>query len=255
MEIFITNDDGYRAPGLAALVEIMRPYGNVTVVAPAEGQSGMSSAMTVKLPVRLHKMVEEKGLTTYACSGTPTDCVKLAMHCLFNDKKPDLLVSGINHGSNASIAVIYSGTLGAAMEGTLYGVPSIGFSLTDHSEKADFTSCLKYGPAIIDQVLKAPFSPGVFLNVNFPAIPVNDIKGIRLCRQNKGAWAEEYEKRTDPHGVDYFWLTGQYVNYEDSATDTDENVLQDGYIAIVPHHLDMTEYKELERLRKAWAFS
>ena len=253
MQIFITNDDGYRAPGLAALVEIMRHYGEITVVAPEEAQSGMSSALTVKTPIRIRKVSEEKGLSIYACSGTPTDCVKLAMCCLFKEKKPDLLVSGINHGSNASISVIYSGTLGAAAEGTLYGIPSVGFSLTDHSLNADFSACIKYGQKIIDQILQQPFSPHVFLNVNFPAIPESEIKGIRLCRQNKGAWVEEYEKRTDPHGHDYFWLTGEYVNHESDALDTDENVLSEGYIAIVPHHLDMTEHNELERLRKEWS--
>ncbi len=253
MQIFITNDDGYRAPGLAALIEMVRPYGTITVVAPEEAQSGMSNAITIKVPVRIRKVSEEEGLRVYACSGTPADCVKLAMNSLF-EQLPDLLVSGINHGSNSSVAVIYSGTLGAAAEGTLYGIPSIGFSLTDHSADADFSAAIVYGRKIIDQVLAHPFAPHTFLNVNFPALPGDKIKGIKLSRQNKGAWIKEYEKRTDPSGHDYYWLTGEFVNHEDQATDTDENALNAGYVSVVPHHLDMTEHRELERLRKEWLF-
>jgi 5'-nucleotidase len=254
MHIFITNDDGYLSPGLATLTELMRPYGEVTVVAPEEGQSGMSNALTVKTPVRMRRIHEEQGLALYAAAGTPTDCVKLAMNTLFIDRKPDLLVSGINHGTNVSVAVIYSGTLGAAAEGVLYGVPSIGFSLADYSPEADFSACRQYIPEIISQTLAHPFAPQVFLNVNIPKLPPNEIKGIRLCRQTKGAWAEEYEKRIDPAGAPYYWLTGQFINHEPDAPDADENILRQGYIAIVPHHVDMTEYHELERLRKVWRF-
>jgi 5'-nucleotidase len=254
MQLLLTNDDGYRAPGLGALIEMMRPYGDITVVAPEEVQSGMSNAITIKLPVRLRKISEEKGLRIYACSGTPVDCVKLAMSCGLFTEKPDMLASGINHGSNASTAVIYSGTLGAAAEGTLYNIPSIGFSLTDMSADADFAASIAFGRKIVDQVLSHPFAPHVFLNVNFPALPADRIKGIRLCRQNKGAWKEEYEKRIDPHGRAYYWLTGAFVNHEQEAPDTDENLLQNGYISIVPHHLDMTEHKELERLQEIWRF-
>ncbi|MDR2801584.1 MAG: 5'/3'-nucleotidase SurE [Prevotellaceae bacterium] len=253
MQIFLTNDDGYRAQGLAALIEIMKPYGNVTVVAPEDAQSGMSSALTTKIPVRLRKITSEKGLEVYACSGTPVDCVKLAMSCIL-PKKPDLLVSGINHGINASSAVIYSGTLGAAEEGTLYRVPSIGFSLASYAPDADFDSCKVYGKKIIDQVLKRPFAPHVFLNVNFPALPANEVKGVRLARQHKGAWFEEFEKRTDPHGFDYYWLTGQFVNHEPEALDADENLVNAGYVSVVPHQLDMTEYNELQRLKSEWSF-
>ncbi|MDR2359056.1 MAG: 5'/3'-nucleotidase SurE [Prevotellaceae bacterium] len=253
MQILLTNDDGYRAPGLAALIEIMKPYGQVTVVAPEDMQSGMSSALTTKIPVRLRKITSGKGLEIYACSGTPVDCVKLAMSCILPEK-PDLLVSGINHGINASSAVIYSGTLGAAMEGTLYGVPSIGFSLADDAQDADFNSCKIYGTKIIDRTLQHPFAPHVFLNVNFPALPAEKIKGVRLARQHKGSWIKEFEKRTDPHGFDYYWLTGQFVNHEPGALDADENLCRNGYISIVPHQLDMTEYSELQRLQKEWQF-
>ncbi|MDR1681578.1 MAG: 5'/3'-nucleotidase SurE [Prevotellaceae bacterium] len=254
MHIFITNDDGYLSPGLATLTALMRAYGDVTVVAPEDGQSGMSNALTVKVPVRMRCVREEPGLAVYAASGTPTDCVKLAMNTLFADRKPDLLVSGINHGSNVSVAVIYSGTLGAAAEGTLYGVRSIGFSLTDYSREADFEGCRVYIPKIMAQVLAQPFAPHVFLNVNIPNLPAGAIKGIRLGRQTKGAWSEEYEKRIDPTGTPYYWLTGQFVNHEPDAPEADENIVQQGYIAIVPHHVDMTEYCELQRLSKLWRF-
>jgi 5'-nucleotidase len=251
--ILITNDDGHRADGLAALIEMMRPYGDIVVVAPEEMQSGMSSALTVKIPIRLRKIREEAGLTIYACTGTPVDCVKLAMSHLFT-RKPDLLVSGINHGANTSISVIYSGTLGAAAEGALYGIPSIGFSLNDHSSSADFSTCIPFGRMIIEQVLKQPFDEHTFLNVNFPCLPYNEIKGIKLCRQNRGTWVEEFEKRVDPHGYDYYWMTGIFQNHEKEAGDADENVVQSGYVAIVPHHLDMTDYRELERLKQEWRF-
>jgi len=250
--IFITNDDGYRAGGLAALIEMMQPYGDIVVVAPSEGQSGMSSALTVKTPVRLHKIKEETGLSIYACSGTPVDCVKLAMSHIFT-RKPDLLVSGINHGANTSISVIYSGTLGATAEGTLYEIPSIGFSLCNHLHAADFTACIPYGRMIIEQFLKQPFDKRTFLNVNIPNLPYNEIKGIKFCRQTRGTWVEEFEKRTDPHGFDYYWMTGNFVNHEANAEDADENAVLDGYVAIVPHQLDMTDYRELERLKQTWA--
>jgi len=252
--IFITNDDGYQAGGLAALIEMMRPYGDIVVVAPKETQSGMSGALTVKTPVRLHKIKEEPGLSIYACGGTPADCVKLAMNHVFT-RKPDLLVSGINHGANTAISVIYSGTLAAVAEGTLYEIPSIGFSLDDHSLSADFTACVLYGRMIIDKALQVPFDKYTFLNVNFPNLPYNEIKGIKFCRQNRGAWIDEFEKRTDPHGFDYYWMTGAFQNHEEEAADADANAVNAGYIAIVPHHLDMTDYRELERLREIWRFN
>ncbi|MDR3350521.1 MAG: 5'/3'-nucleotidase SurE [Prevotellaceae bacterium] len=251
MEILLTNDDGYRSPGLAALVEIVKPYGHVTVVAPEDMQSGMSSALTTKIPVRLRKITSGEGVDIYACSGTPVDCVKLAMSCIL-PQKPGLLASGINHGINASSAVIYSGTLGAAAEGALYGLPSIGFSLADDAPDADFSGCKAFAGKIIDRALAQPVAPNVFLNVNFPALPPDRIKGIRLARQHKGAWYEEFEKRTDPRGDDYYWLTGQFINHEPGAPDADENLVRAGYIAIVPHRIDMTDYAELKRLRAEW---
>jgi 5'-nucleotidase len=251
--IFITNDDGYRAGGIAALIEMVRPYGDIVVVAPEEAQSGMSCAMTSKIPIRLRKVEENNGLTVYACSGTPVDCVKLAMSHVFK-RKPDLLLSGINHGANSSIAVIYSGTLGAAQEGTLYSIPSIGFSLADYAPTADFTACIPYGRKIINATLEHPFDKNTFLNVNFPPLPYNEIKGIRLCHQNRGMWVEEFEKRIDPHGSDYYWMTGSFMNNEKEAGDADENAVCEGYVAVVPHHLDMTNYKELDRLRSIWNF-
>ncbi|MDR3235549.1 MAG: 5'/3'-nucleotidase SurE [Prevotellaceae bacterium] len=251
--IFITNDDGYRAEGLAALVEMARPFGDVVVVAPEEAQSGMSSALTSRAPVRLRKVSGGNGLTVYACSGTPVDCVKLAMTHVFN-RKPDFLFSGINHGINTSIAVIYSGTLGAAAEGVLYHIPSAGFSINSYLSSPDFSACIRYGRQIIDTMTAHPFDNHTFLNINFPALPYEQIKGVRLCRQLRGVWAEEFEKRIDPHGEDYYWMSGQFVNQEKEAADADENAVLAGYVAVVPHHLDMTDYRELERLQSVWKF-
>lgn len=252
--IFITNDDGYRSGGIAALIEMAKPYGDIVVVAPAHPQSAMSSALTSRTPLRLHKIEQQEGLQIYACDGTPADCVKLAMSHVFTSRRPDLLLSGINHGTNASIAVIYSGTLGAAMEGTLYKIPSIGFSLDNYSADADFSSCIPYGRKIIDKALAQPFSADTFLNVNFPNLDGHKIAGIRLCRQHKGAWVGEFEKRTDPQGGDYYWMAGRFESYEKETENTDENELKKGYVSVVPHQVDMTNYKELDRLHKEWVF-
>ncbi|MDR1985168.1 MAG: 5'/3'-nucleotidase SurE [Prevotellaceae bacterium] len=249
LRIFVTNDDGVNAKGIAALIEMVQPYGEVYVLAPLAVNSGMSQAVTIITPIRLKKIREEENLKIYACTGTPTDCVKLAFSHILPDKKADLLVSGINHGSNSSASVLYSGTLAATTEGIMYHTPSIGFSLCDYTADADFSACIPIGRKIIDKVLNDNFGVDSYLNVNFPKLSINEIKGIKICRQAKGVWREEFEKRTDPHGVDYYWLTGDYVNEEPNADDTDESWLAKGYATIVPQTLDMTNYAELEKMK------
>lgn len=249
--ILVTNDDGYKAAGLEALVEMVKPFGKVVVVAPEEGHSGMSHAITIKVPLRLKQRKRGDDITFYTVNGTPVDCVKLAMSQLFTNRMPDLVVSGINHGSNSSISIIYSGTMAAAIEGCLYGIPSIGFSLLDYDESPDFSASIRFGRVIVQNVLDKGLSKGCCLNVNIPVLPVKSVKGIRVARQNRGTWREEFEKRTDPRGVDYYWLTGYFLNEEPEATDTDEYWLNQGYISVVPVQVDLTSYTELERL-KSW---
>lgn len=250
--ILITNDDGVKSIGIGILTEMMRPYGQITVVAPFEPQSGMSAALTIGKPLRLTELKSEEGLTIYACSGTPADCVKMAMNKIFHDKAPDILVSGINHGSNAAIASLYSGTLGAAAEGTVYGIPSIGFSLTSHDPNANFQAAIHFGKIIIDNFLKNPPKPNVYLNVNMPAAAVNEIKGVRLAKQGSGKWVKEFEERKDPYGFSYYWMTGEFLNIEPQNNMADHNLVANNYISIVPHQIDTTDYQEIERLGELW---
>ena len=247
--ILITNDDGFQANGLNALIEMAKPFGRIVVVAPEEGNSGMSHAITIKHPLRIRKHTRNDNVEMHSVNGTPVDCVKLAMNQVLKNQ-PDLILSGINHGSNASVSVFYSGTMAAAIEGCLYGIPSIGFSLLDYLPNADFTGAVKYGKHVIETVLEQGLKKGTCLNVNFPAIPVSEIKGIKLCRQNMGTWREEFDKRTDPRGIEYFWLTGYYHNEEPGATDTDETALSQGYISVVPVSIDLTDKDELIRFKK-----
>jgi 5'-nucleotidase len=246
--ILITNDDGFQAKGLGALIEMAKPFGRIVVVAPDEGNSGMSHAITIKHPLRLRNHKRTDGVEIYSVNGTPVDCVKLAMNQVLKSQ-PDMILSGVNHGSNSSVSVFYSGTMAAVIEGCLYGIPSIGFSLLDYTADADFTGVVKYGKPIIESILESGLKKGTCLNVNFPAIPTNDIKGIKACRQNMGTWREEFDKRTDPRGIDYFWLTGYYHNEEPNATDTDEFALSKGYVSIVPININLTDNDELERLK------
>ena len=249
--ILIANDDGYRAGGLQGLIEAARPYGDLLVVAPAEGQSGMSHALTVKVPIRVEKHIEEPGFTMYVCNGTPCDCVKLALN-KFVYRKPDLLLAGINHGANSSASVLYSGTMAAAIEGCMYGINAIGFSLLDHSPKANFEPYLEYVKNIIENVMKNGLRKGVCLNVNIPKISVDDIRGIRVCRQARGYWIEEFKHRIDPNNREYYWLTGDFFNEEPDAKDTDEWALKNNYISIVPVQIDMTCYKSMNCLKKVF---
>ena len=247
--IFLTNDDSYRSKGFEAAIEVARRFGRVIAVAPEAPQSGMSQAITIHTPLRLNKVREEEGITVYSLNGTPVDCVKIAFDYLLTDEKIDLAISGINHGSNAAINVLYSGTMGAAIEASFYNIPSIGLSLTDHDPNADFEGAVKYGTEIIEKVLGGNIELPYCLNVNVPNIPCSEIKGIRPSRQTRGFWREEFYPRTDPHGRQYFWLTGGFQNGEPAAEDSDEWALANGYVAIVPVQVDMTEYKRLEQLK------
>lgn len=255
--IFITNDDGVTAKGFKELVEMVRPLGRIIAVAPEGGQSGMSHAITMTRPIYMQTVREEEDLVIYACSGTPVDCVKIAFDSvMLGQEMPTLILSGINHGSNSAINVLYSGTMGGAIEASLYDIPSIGFSLLDHDVNADFTACRTIVPRIIRKVweqgtdeVDLPFC----LNVNIPNLPIDKIKGIAACRQNKGYWREEFDRRKDPRGRDYFWLTGYFHNLEADATDTDEFALYNGYVSVVPIQVDLTNFKQLKRL-KEWEF-
>ncbi len=250
--ILVSNDDGYKAKGIEALIEMVKPFGRIVVVAPEEGNSGMSHAITIKTPLRMKHRKRTDDVEMYSVNGTPVDCVKLAMSQIFTTP-PDLVVSGINHGSNSSISIIYSGTMAAAIEGCLYDIPSIGFSLLDYEENPDFTASVQFGKIVVKNVLENGLSKGCCLNVNIPVLPADKIKGIRLARQNQGTWREEFEKRTDPRGVNYYWLTGYFHNEEPESTDTDEWALNNGYISVVPIQVDLTNYKEMERI-KNWNF-
>lgn len=248
--IFLTNDDSYRSKGFAAAIEVARQFGRVIAIAPDAPQSGMSQAITIYNPLYLRKVREEEGVTVYSLNGTPVDCVKMAFDHLFRDEKVDLVISGINHGSNAAVNVLYSGTMGAAIEAAFYNIPSIGLSLTDHDLDADFEGTMKYGAQIVGAVLNGEIPRPLCLNVNVPNIPCAEIKGIRLSRQTRGYWREEFYKRTDPHGREYFWLTGAFSNAEPEAEDTDEWALANGYVSVVPVQVDLTAYSQMEQLKR-----
>ena len=250
--ILITNDDGVQAKGLKTLVDIVKPLGEVMVVAPTESRSGMSHAITVKHPIRVKKLKEEPNFTMLCCNGTPVDCVKLALNTLL-DRKPDLILSGINHGSNSSASILYSGTMAAALEGCLNGIPSIGFSLLDYSPDAEFKGTVRYISEIINKALASGIPTGTCLNVNFPVIPIEEIKGVKICKQTRGVWKEEFDKRQDPRNRNYYWLTGQFINFESDDEDTDEWALRNKYISIVPVKVDFTSYEAIDRLKK-WDF-
>lgn len=250
--LLVCNDDGIFAKGLDVLTDLVKPFGRVIVVAPEQGNSGMSHALTIKVPVRIRKVSEEENIVRYAVNGTPADCIKLAFSQIL-DRKPDLVVSGVNHGSNSSISVIYSGTMAAVIEACLYGVPAIGFSSVNYAPNQSFELVKAFGQQIINKVLAEGLKEGTSLNVNFPDISPDECKGIAICRQNKGRWVEEYEKRIDPRGRDYYWLTGNYKNDEPESEDTDEWALNHKYISIVPIHVDLTDYEEMESI-KNWIF-
>ncbi|MBE0640490.1 MAG: 5'/3'-nucleotidase SurE [Bacteroidales bacterium] len=245
--ILITNDDGFDAPGLRYLVKVALDLGEVVVVAPEKGMSGMGHAITVREPLRMKKRNETAGLTEYSCTGTPVDAVKLGERLVLK-RRPDLLLSGINHGSNASVNVIYSGTMAAVIEGCIDGIPSIGFSLLDYSHHADFSACGEWVMKVSGHVLEHGLPRGVCLNVNIPAIPAGDIRGMKVCRQADGAWEETFDVRQDPYNQDYFWLTGRF-NERVNGHDTDLVALREGFVSVVPTHYDLTAMNAMEQLR------
>lgn len=251
--ILISNDDGINAKGLRLLVELMQQLGEVIVVAPDSPQSGMGHAITIGNTLRLSESHVFDGVKAYQCSGTPADCVKIAKGFAIKDRKPDLVVSGINHGSNTSISVIYSGTMSAALEGAIEDIPSIGFSVCDYSLEADFSHVHNHVLKIASQVLKNGLPKGVALNVNFPAIQKEPIKGIKICRQTRAKWQEEFDRRVDPTGRQYFWLTGSFVN-QDKGEDIDEWAIAHNYTAIVPVSFDLTAYHAISTINKEWDF-
>lgn len=248
--ILVTNDDGLYAAGLRTLLEVVEEFGKVVMISTTESMSGMSQALTVKTPLRVKLLEENDRHRIYACNGTPTDSVKLAINQLL-ERKPDRVVSGINHGANASVSVLYSGTMAAALEGCLYGINSVGFSLNNFSPTADFSVCKKYIRAVMKKLNANPLPDGICLNVNIPAVNRDQIRGVKICRQAKGNWREEFEKRKDPMGKTYYWLTGVFQNHEPLATDTDEWALANNYVSIVPVTVDMTAHNYISEL-KGW---
>ena len=244
-KILITNDDGIAAPGIKALTEVMHELGEIFIIAPDSAQSGMGHAITINSTLELKHIPGFLGTeNAYSCTGTPVDCVKMGVHEVMKTR-PDLCVSGVNHGSNSSINVIYSGTMSAAVEGGIEGIPSIGFSLCDYSWDANFENIKPFIKKIALEVLQKGLPEGVILNVNFPK--TDNIKGIKICRQAKAAWEEEFDKRTNPMGKEYYWLTGKFVNH-DNGEDTDEWALANDYISIVPVHFDLTAYHAIQQL-------
>lgn len=238
--ILISNDDGYNAGGILALTEVAMQFGDVTVVAPDRPRSAQSSALTVAEPLRLIKIEEREGLCRYRCTGTPADCVKLGVHELFAEIKPDLVLSGVNHGLNTASSVHYSGTMGVVLEATMKGVQAMGFSLDCHKSDASFEASKPVIAKMIDHLLKNPLPMGTCLNVNIPY--TDQIKGYKMTRQANGNWVNEYEKRVDPHHRDYFWLTGDLDTSNDSDPETDDSLVKAGYVAIVPVKIDLTDY-------------
>jgi 5'-nucleotidase len=250
--ILVSNDDGITSQGIRVLIDIMKELGDVLVVAPDSPQSGMGHAITINNTLRLDQTDIHGPIQAYECSGTPADCVKMAKHYILKDRNPDLVVSGINHGSNASINVLYSGTMSAAIEGALEGLPSIGFSLCDYAHIAHMDHIRPFVKHIAKEALEKGIPKGVALNVNFPAYhPDKPIKGIKICRQANASWREEFDERQDPNGRRYFWMTGFFQNH-DHAEDTDEYALANDFVSIVPCTFDLTAYHALSGLNKDW---
>jgi 5'-nucleotidase len=247
--IFVTNDDGIHAHGIRMLIEQMRKIGKVVVVAPDKPQSGTAHAITIHTPLRLKFHAGEPGYEEYSCNGTPADCVKLGFKVVMK-RHPDLLVSGINHGSNSSVSIIYSGTMAAVFEGAMAGVPSIGFSFNNYSPDAGMESCSAIVSKIAQKVLDEGLPEGVCLNVNIPDVPENELKGIRICRQAGGTWQEDFDERLDPIGRKYYWLTGIFVK-TGNGNDTDEWALENNYVAVVPVQFDFTSHEAMAAL-KSW---
>lgn len=249
--ILITNDDGITAPGIKALIEAVQDLGKIIVVAPDSPQSGMGHAVTIGEPLRLHQVHIFDNIDAWECSGTPVDCVKLARDVILKHK-PTLCFSGINHGANHSINVIYSGTMSAAMEAAIEGVPSIGFSLLDYKYDADFSIAKKVVRKLAIKMLEKPMPEHTLFNVNIPKATEADFKGMKICRQANAKWQEEFDHRTDPRGKDYYWMTGKFINM-DKGDDTDAVALENGYASIVPIMFDLTDVATKKDIEHDWA--
>ncbi|MBC9930844.1 5'/3'-nucleotidase SurE [Chitinophaga qingshengii] len=248
--ILVTNDDGITAPGIRALIEAVRPLGKVVVVAPDSPQSGMGHAITIGVPLRLNQVDIFGDIEAWQCSGTPVDCVKLARDKILH-RKPDICVSGINHGANHSINVIYSGTMSAAMEAAIEGIPSAGFSFLEYSYDADFSLPASVAREMTERILNSELPAGSLFNVNIPVVDKKDFKGLRLCRQADAKWVEEFDERRDPHGKKYYWLTGEFKN-RDVGEDTDVWALENNYASVVPVQFDLTNYRLMKKLEESW---
>lgn len=251
--ILVSNDDGITSRGIRKLVELMTQLGEVLVVAPDSPQSGMGHAITVGDTLRLtpSKIFEDISVEAYECSGTPADCIKLAKHHVLKDRKADLVVSGINHGSNSSISVLYSGTMSAAIEGAIEGTPAIGYSLCDYSPQGDLSHVDEYVLKIASETLNKGIPKGVALNVNIPPIQNQKIKGIKICRQANAWWEEDFEQRIDPYGRKYFWMIGNLVNH-DKGQDNDEWAIAQNYVSVVPCQFDLTGHHAISIINDDW---
>lgn len=245
--IFITNDDGYQAKGINSLIEALRGLGEIVVVAPDGPRSGYSSALTSITPLRYFPYKIEEDLKIYICNGTPVDCVKLGIGVILEGRLPDLVATGVNHGANSAVSVLYSGTMGAAIEGCLFKVPSVGFSLLDHGADADFTATKKVARLISEKVLAEGLPMGTCLNVNVPI--GDDLKGIKIATQTKGKWVGEYKHATDGGNYPIYWLTGEFENHEPENSATDEHMLSQGYVSVVPVKVDMTDHEYIEKMK------
>ena len=246
--ILISNDDGFDAPGLRYLIKLMRTIGEVVVIAPQGPQSAKSHSITIVDPLRYKTVEESNNYREYILNGTPVDCIKFALHKLMK-RKPDIIVSGINHGSNSSVNVIYSGTMAAAIEGAMGGIPSVGFSILDYNEDANFDFASSYIINIVNKVLKDGLPHNTALNVNFPKPTGENYNGLRVCRQAKGYWKEDFAERIDPrNSKPYYWLKGDYHLY-DKEDDTDEWALRNYYVSLVPVKFDFTAYDSIKAMK------
>jgi 5'-nucleotidase len=246
--ILVTNDDGIDSKGIRVLIDIATDFGDVHVIAPDTCRSATSHSVSVNTPLFLNKLEYRNGLIKYSCSGTAVDCVKFALNEI-SDRKPDFILAGINHGTNSAISIVYSGTMGAAMEGCIHGIPSAGFSLFDKYADADFTMAEFFTRKIVEQMIKSGLPDSTCLNVNFPDLPVEKIKGVKICRQAKSKWAEKFEKKTDNKNGSHYLLSGDFYNYEPDAADTDIWALHNGYISIVPVGVDYTAHQSIGILK------
>lgn len=246
--ILIVNDDGYEAKGLWAMVQAAKQYGEVVVITPDGPRSGMGHAITMHIPLRIKLFKTEDGIPYYRTNGTPVDCVKLGQRVILKDRKIDLLLSGINHGSNSSVSLIYSGTMAAAIEASFENIPAVGISLVDYSSEADFTASIEIAGKIISKVLNNPFPEHTSLNVNIPQVKLEEIKGIKIVRQTNGYWHEDLEEHTDAYGRKYYWLTGHLVD-KDSKEDSCQWALNNNYVSVQPVQFDMTAYKHINTIK------